>query len=41
MTIADWAKNNNVFLQFNEWDILDNPGKVTQGIAKAFAESES
>lgn len=28
------------FLQFNEREILDNPGKVTAEIAKAFAESE-
>jgi len=40
MTIADWAKKINAFLQFNEREILDHPGKVTQEIAKAFAESE-
>ncbi|MCG2738089.1 MAG: hypothetical protein L6282_17050 [Candidatus Methanoperedenaceae archaeon] len=27
-------------MQFNEREILDNPGKVTAEIAKAFAESE-
>jgi hypothetical protein len=36
----DWAIKLNAFLQFNERDILDNPGKVSQEVAKAFAESE-
>ena len=40
LTMADWAAKLNAFLQFNERDILDNPGKVTMTVAKAFAESE-
>ena len=36
----DWAKRLNAFLQFNQKDIFKNAGKVTQAIAKAFAESE-
>lgn len=40
MTMLDWAGKLNAFLQFNERDILDNPGKVSQAVAKAFAESE-
>jgi len=40
MTMEDWAKKLTAFLQFNERDILKNPGKVSQEIAKAFAESE-
>ena len=40
MTMEDWAKKLNAFLQFNERDILDNPGKVGREVAKAFAESE-
>jgi hypothetical protein len=40
MTMEGWADKLNAFLRFNERDILDNPGKVTQEIAKAFAESE-
>jgi hypothetical protein len=40
MTMEDWAGKLNAFLQFNEREILENPGKVTQEIAKAFAESE-
>ena len=37
---ADWAKKLDAFLQFNQRDLLDHPGKVTAEIAKAFAESE-
>ena len=40
MTMKDWAEKLNAFLQFNEKEILNNAGKVTQAIAKAFAESE-
>ena len=40
MTMADWAKKLDAFLQFNERDLLDHPGKVTAAIAKAFAEGE-
>lgn len=40
MTMSDWAGKLNAFLNFNEKDILKNTGKVTQVIAKAFAESE-
>ena len=40
MTMQDWAGKLNAFLQFNERDILDQPGKVSQAVAKAFAESE-
>jgi hypothetical protein len=40
MTMKDWAGKLNAFLQFNEKDILSNAGKVTQAIAKSFAESE-
>lgn len=40
MTMDDWAKRLNAFLQFNQKEILQNSGKVTQAIAKSFAESE-
>ncbi len=40
MTMKDWAEKLNAFLQFNEKDILKNAGKVTQAIAKSFAENE-
>ena len=40
MTMEDWAGKLNAFLKFNEKEFLDNPGKVSQKIAKTFAESE-
>lgn len=40
MTMEDWATRLNAFLQFNEYDLLNNSGKVTAEVAKAFAESE-
>jgi hypothetical protein len=40
MTMKDWSSKLNVFLRFNNRALLDTPGKVTQAIAKAFAESE-
>jgi hypothetical protein len=40
MTMADWIKKLDAFLQFNEKEILTNAGKVTAEIAKTFAENE-
>lgn len=40
MTMEDWSLKLNAFLQFNEKEILNNPGKVSHEVAKAFAESE-
>lgn len=40
MTMQDWATKLDSFLQFNEREVLDNPGKVSAEIAKQFAESE-
>jgi hypothetical protein len=40
MTMEDWAKKLNAFLQFNEKEVLENAGKITAAIAKEFAESE-
>ena len=40
MTMEDWASRLNAFLQFNEYELLNNSGKVTAEIAKSFAESE-
>ena len=40
MTMADWAEKLDAFLKFNEAEILQDKGKVTHEIAKAFAESE-
>lgn len=41
MTMADWAGKLNAFVQFNQRALLAHPGKASQAIAKAFAESES
>jgi len=40
MTMNDWSKKLNTFLEFNEHDILQNAGKVTAQIAKEFAINE-
>ena len=40
MTMEDWARKLSAFLQFNQRDLLEHPGKVTSEIARAFAESE-
>lgn len=40
MTMEDWAKRLDVFLEFNEEEILRYKGKVSAEIARNFAESE-
>ena len=40
MTMEDWKGKLDVFLQFNERDVLDNPGKVSHKVAESFALSE-
>ena len=40
MTMRDWETRLNRFLEFNEREILEDNGRVTHEIAKAFAESE-
>jgi len=40
MTMEDWAKRLDMFLEFDDREILQNPGKVTAKIAKDHAESE-
>lgn len=40
MTMEDWAKRLDVFLEFNEEEILKDKGRVSAEIAKSFAESE-
>lgn len=39
-TMQDWAKKLEMFLNFNEYPILTNAGKVRADIAKRFAETE-
>jgi len=38
MTMKDWIEKIDAFLQFNEYDILKNAGKVSAEIAKKIAE---
>lgn len=40
MTMEDWAKRLDAFLEFTERDILQDAGKVSAEMAKAHAESE-
>ena len=40
MNMQDWIQKLDAFLQFNEREILDHPGKVSAEIAKSFAENE-
>lgn len=40
MTMEDWAAKLDVFLQFNEEEVLRDKGRVSAEIAKSFAESE-
>ncbi len=40
MTMEDWKKRLDIFLQFNQREILDNPGKVSHKFAEEFALSE-
>jgi hypothetical protein len=40
MTMEDWAKRLDAFLQFDERDILQDNGNVSASIAKEHAESE-
>ena len=40
MTMDDWAKRLDKFLEADERDILQNSGKITAQMAKSFAEGE-
>ena len=40
MTMADWAEKLDGFLKFNDAEILQDKGRVTAEMAKAFAEKE-
>ena len=40
MTMEDWKGKLDIFLQFNEREVLDNPGKVSHKVAESFALSE-
>ena len=40
MSMEDWSQKLDAFLQFNEYDLLNNIGEVSAEVAKSFAESE-
>ena len=40
MTMAEWAEKLDAFLKFNDAEILQDKGRVTAEMAKAFAEDE-
>ena len=40
MKMTDWVKKLDAFLQFNEYDILKDAGRVSHDIAKELAEQE-
>ncbi|MBA4293207.1 cell filamentation protein Fic [bacterium] len=40
MKMADWVERLNAFLQFNGFEVLDNPGKVSAEVAKKLAEKQ-
>jgi hypothetical protein len=40
MKMTDWVTRLDSFLQFNEYNILDNAGKISASIAKQLAEKE-
>ena len=40
MKMADWVAKLDAFLQFNEYEILKDPGKVSAAAAKKLAEKE-
>lgn len=40
MKMSDWSSKLDSFLRFNEYDVLDNAGKISKNVADAFAENE-
>ena len=40
MSMEDWASRLDAFLKFNEYDILENPGKVSHAVSKEIANKE-
>lgn len=40
MKMKDWVEKLDSFLKFNEYDILNNAGKVSHEVAKSLAEEE-
>ena len=40
MKMSDWVEKLDAFLRFNDYEVLDNLGKVSARVAKAVAETE-
>lgn len=40
MKMRDWIERLDAFLTFNDYDVLDNPGKVSSKVAKQLAAKE-
>ena len=40
MKMSDWVQKLDAFLSFNDYDILNNPGKTSAEVAKKLAEKE-
>lgn len=40
MTMEDWAKRIDIYLQADDLEVLRNPGKISAEIARAYAETE-
>jgi len=40
MKMQDWVEKLDAFLRFNDYEVLENPGKVSAQVAKAMAEKE-
>lgn len=40
MTMKDWVEKLDAFLKFNEYEILNDAGRISADFAKAFAEEE-
>lgn len=40
MKMQDWVEKLDAFLRFNDYEVLDNPGKVSAQVAKTLAEKE-
>jgi hypothetical protein len=40
MDMGEWVEKLDAFLRFNEYGVLDNPGKISHDVAKKLAEEE-
>ena len=40
MKMADWIQKLDAFLAFNDYEILNNPGKVSRTVAEKLAHQE-